>query len=69
MGYPRNGKKFFGGQWGKFKHKKQPLADISQLLDKVLILLGQSVNTCKYVQRFDILMTLVNDKKEVETLI
>ena len=48
---------------------EHPLDEISQILDQVLIFLGQSVNTCTYFCRFNILMAFVNDKKKVEKMI
>ena len=50
--------------------EEHPLAgsELSQLLDQVLILLGESVNTCSYVRGFNILMISVNDKKKVKMI-
>ena len=45
------------------------LAETSQLLDQVLILLRNSVNNYTYDRRFNILMAFVNSKKKIETMI
>ena len=39
------------------------------LSNLIKIILGQSVNTCTYVHRYNILMAFVNGKKKVETMI
>lgn len=44
-------------------NEEDSLAEISHLLDKVLILVRQSVNTCTYSRRFNILITFVTRKK------
>ena len=44
-------------------NEEHSLAEISHLLDKVLILVRQSVNTCTYARRFNILITFVTRKK------
>ena len=41
-----------------------PLMLISRSLDQAALLLGQSMNTCSYIRRFNILMYFVNDKKK-----
>ena len=48
---------------GENLNEEYPLNEISQLVDQVLVLLGQSMSTCTYVRRFIILMVCVNGKK------
>ena len=53
---------------GESLDSQHPLTELSHLLDQVLILLGQSVNSCTYTRRFNILMAFINDKKRVEVM-
>ena len=41
-----------------------PLIIISYLIDQVVLLFGQVVNTCAYIGRFNILMSFMSDKNK-----
>ena len=57
------------GDSGEYLNEEHILPEISQLLDQVLILLCESVNTCTYVRGLKILMAFVSDKKKFKTTI
>ena len=42
-----------------------PLFEMSKLFDQVILLLGQAMNSCFYVRRFNVLLSFVGDKERV----
>ena len=42
---------------------------MSKLFDQVVLLLGQAMNSCSYIRRFNVLMSFVGDKKRVESML
>ena len=46
-----------------------PLFEMSKLFDQVVLLLGQAINSCSYIRRFNVLMSFVGDKKRVESML
>ena len=38
-------------------------------MDQVVLLLGQAVNTCAYIRRFNILMSFIGDKEKVQIML
>ena len=46
-----------------------PLFEMSKLFDQVVLLLGQAMNSCSYIRRFNVLMSFVGDKKRVESML
>ena len=38
-------------------------------MDHVILLLGQAINTCAYIRIFNILMSLMRDKKKAEMML
>ena len=42
-----------------------PQFELSKLFDQVILLLGQAMNSCSYIRRFNVLMFFVGDKKRV----
>ena len=46
-----------------------PLFEMSKLFDQVILLLGQAMNLCSYIRRFNVLMFFVGDKKRVEFML
>ena len=42
---------------------------MSSLFDQTILLLGQAVNSCAYIRRFNILMSFMTDKKKVEGIL
>ena len=38
-------------------------------MDQVVLLLGQAVNTCVYIRRFNILMSFISDKEKVKIML
>ena len=49
--------------------KTNPLFEISKLFNQVVLLLGQAMNSCSYIRRFNVLMFIVRDKKRVECML
>ena len=49
--------------------KENPLITISYLMDHVVSLLSQVVNTYAYIRRLNILMSFMSDKKKVEMML
>ena len=45
-----------------------PLFEMSKLFDQVILLLGQAMNSCSYIRRFNVLMSFVGNKKRVESM-
>ena len=45
-----------------------PLFEILKLFYKVILLLGQAMDSCSYIKRFNVLMAFVGDKKRVESM-
>ena len=45
-----------------------PLFEILKLFYKVILLLGQAMDSCSYIKRFNVLMSFVGDKKRVESM-
>ena len=45
------------------------LMEISNLFDQVILLLGQAMNSCAYIRRFNILMAFLGDKKKVDNML
>ena len=65
----------FGLQW---LLRKSYLADegetkspfeMLKLLHQVILLLGQVMNSCSYIRRFNVLMSLVGDTKRIESML
>ena len=46
-----------------------PLFEMSKLFDQVILLLGQAMNSCSYIRRFNVLMSFIGDKKRVESML
>ena len=46
-----------------------PLFEMSKLFDQVVLLLGQAMNSCSYIRRFNVLMSFLGDKKRVESML
>ena len=42
--------------------------ELSKLFDQVILLLGQAMNSCSYIKRFNVLMSFVGNKKRVESM-
>ena len=42
--------------------------ELSKLFDQVILLLGQAMNSCSYIRRFNVLMSFVGNKKRVESM-
>ena len=40
-----------------------PLFKMSKFFDQVVSLLGQAMNSCSYIRRFNVLMSFIGDKK------
>ena len=66
----------FGLQWRlkksrfmRVKGKLTPLLEISKLFDQVILLLVQTMDSCFYVRRFNVLMAFAGDKKRVESML
>ena len=45
------------------------LFEMSKLLDQVISLLGQAMNSCSYNRCFNVLMSFIGDKKRVESIL
>ena len=42
---------------------------MSKHLDQVTFLLGQAMNSCSYIRRFNVLMSFVGDTKRIESML
>ena len=42
---------------------------MSKHFDQVILFLGQAMNSCSYIRRFNVLMSFVGDKKRVESML
>ena len=40
-----------------------PLFEMSKLFDQIILLLGQAMDSCSYIRRFNVLVSFVGDKK------
>ena len=49
--------------------KTNPLFEMSKLFYLVILFLGQAMNSCSYIRRFNILMSFVGDRKRVESML
>ena len=45
------------------------LFEMSKLFDQVILLLGQAMNSCSYIRRFNVLMSFVGDTKRIESML
>ena len=50
-------------------YEENRLITTSYLMDQVILLLGQAINTCAYIRIFNILMSLMRDKKKAEMML
>ena len=50
------------------EEETNPLFEMSKLFDQVILFLGQAMNSCSYIRRFNVLMSFVGDKKRVESM-
>ena len=46
-----------------------PLFKMSKFFDQVVSLLGQAMNSCSYIRRFNVLMSFIGDKKWIESML
>ena len=54
---------------GKTEEGENPLKIMSDMMDQVVLLLGQAINTCSYIRRFNILMSFIGDKVKVDAML
>ena len=51
------------------EEETNPLFEMSKLFDQVILFLGQAMNSCSYIRRFNVLMSFVGYKKRVESVL
>ena len=49
--------------------ENNPLFEMSKHFDQVNLLLGQAMNSCSYIWRFNVLMSFFGDNKRVESML
>ena len=51
------------------EEETNPLFEMSKLFDQVILFLGQAMNSCSYIRRFNVLMSFVGDTKRIESML